>query len=340
MATANSRTRDYETVHHLGSRIAHKVFFFEENERNDFMEMARRVADFCGIQLIGWCVMTNHFHLLVYLPTPVDIDEAEILRRYGVLKGTAAATIAGKSLDAYRSQGEGGDTQIRLWLDSQRKRMYDISTFMKILKQWFTEEYNRRHSHTGTLWESRYFDHPVRCSTKDIADCLAYIHLNPIRAAITDSFDGYQWSSYYAFKRRDPLAIAGMRFTYGEDVSEDEMAYRHEELMGSLLETEKLRRATEIAQKRAAGYTMPIDNLTSEAMVAQVERQIEEMRQASMALREMRSATTSARQRHAALKEEVAMAIKLHPDFDFNQLMDLLQIPRSTLYRTLKELRF
>ena len=35
-------------------------------------------------------------------------------------------------------------------------RMYDLSEFVKTLKQRFTQSYNRRHGRKGTLWEERY----------------------------------------------------------------------------------------------------------------------------------------------------------------------------------------
>ena len=339
MPSSSSRVRDYNTVHHIGSRIAHKVYFLEEGERNDFIAMTRRVADFCGIQLIGWCIMANHFHLLVYLPVPAKLDEQEILRRYAQLNGQAVASAMENTLDRLRQQGDTGAMRISQWLNSQRKRMYDISIFMKILKQWFTEEYNRRHSHTGTLWEARYFDRPVLYSTKDIARCLAYIHLNPVRAAIVDSCDAYAWSSYCAFKDGDLVAVAGMRFAYGDETSVDEIVRQHEELMDGLLEDEKRNRAEEIARKMAAGYSLPCDPLTSEAMVAQASAHLEEASRALIALRAIRDADLSAKQKRAALKEEVRLAKTVHPDFDFSQLMDLLSIPRSTLYRILKELQ-
>ena len=77
MSHSNGRVKDYDTVHHLVSRIAHRVYFLKEDERMDFLEMVRRTAEFCGIRLIGWCVLGNHFHLLVYLPQPQVLDESE-----------------------------------------------------------------------------------------------------------------------------------------------------------------------------------------------------------------------------------------------------------------------
>ena len=41
------------------SRIAHKVFFMTDEVRNDFIEMIRRAADFCGIKLVSWCIMAK-----------------------------------------------------------------------------------------------------------------------------------------------------------------------------------------------------------------------------------------------------------------------------------------
>lgn len=215
MSHSNNRVKEHETVHHLINRIAHRVYFLTDEERSDFLEIVRRTANFSGIKLIGWCIMGNHFHLLVYLPAPRHVDEQDVLERYGELKGATAAVAAASMLVEWRSKGEDGERRVSEWLDAQRRRMYDVGIFMKIVKQWFTTEYNRRYKHKGTLWESVYFDRIVPQNESDMAKCLGYIHLNPIRAATSDRFDGYIWSSYSAFQKGDPTAIAGMRFVYG-----------------------------------------------------------------------------------------------------------------------------
>ena len=87
MSNSNHRITDYETVHHLTSRIAHRVFFLKEDERNDFQELMLRVAHFCGLRLLGWCIMENHFHILVYLPTPEHLPQDEVISRYRSLSG-------------------------------------------------------------------------------------------------------------------------------------------------------------------------------------------------------------------------------------------------------------
>lgn len=49
------------------SRIAHRAFFFDEEEKNRFVELLMRVEYFSSMKVIGWCVMSNHIHVYVFL---------------------------------------------------------------------------------------------------------------------------------------------------------------------------------------------------------------------------------------------------------------------------------
>ncbi len=82
MGFSNFRKREPFTVHHIMNRIAHRVFFLRDEERNDFIEMMRRVAEFTGIQLLGWCVMNNHF---TFSPTYRNARRLTRRRSFGVL---------------------------------------------------------------------------------------------------------------------------------------------------------------------------------------------------------------------------------------------------------------
>ncbi|MBQ3806323.1 MAG: transposase [Kiritimatiellae bacterium] len=346
MSNSSNRSKEYDTVHHITSRIAHKVRFLqEEAERNDLIEMIRRAAYFTGVKLLGWCIMINHFHILAFLPTPVEVDEKEILRRYVVLKGVKGAAALEEQLTKLRLEGETGCKEAERLLAVQRKRMYSIGEFVKIVKQWFSEEYNRRNSHTGTLWEGAYHDRVVAYCHKDIVECLGYIHLNPIRAAACATFDGYAWSSYSAFKKGDEVAIEGMRFVYsqktedGREPTLDEIAEMHEELLASLLEKWKLRRAEEIVLKRAAGYKMPDDPLTNEAILNQARVHLEEVRRASMDLRAQRDGEKSARLQRGNLMDEIKNLLTLRPGIDTIAMEQTLGVPRPSLYRYLRKMR-
>ena len=337
MSYSNNRNKDYETVHHLVSRIAHRVYFLKEDERKDFLEIVRRAAVFVGVQLLGWCVMENHFHLLVFLPMPEILAEEEILRRYGVLKGAAASENMAKAFADWRTKV--CESRVKEWLDGQRRRMYDIGSFMKIVKQWFTEEYNRRNAHKGTLWESTYYDRIVPNTERELSMCLAYIHLNPIRAAVTDKFDGYLWSSFSAFVKGDPTAVGGMRFVYGNEGSEAEIASRHEYLLEELLESEKLRRAEEIARKRAVGYEMPVDPLTTEAMVAQCAAHQAEVQKALIELREARMCAKRRDERRELTYKGICALLGEYSAMEVHQLAEHLSLGLGMTYRILAEMK-
>jgi REP element-mobilizing transposase RayT len=339
MANSNNRVKDYNTVHHLVSRIAHRVHFLKDDERMDFLEMVRRTAEFTGIRLVGWCVMGNHFHLLVYLPVPEDIGDSEVLRRYGVLKGEKAASNMEQTLSEWRKDDAFGESRVKEWIEKQKSRMYDVSSFMKIVKQWFTAEYNKRNAHKGTLWESTYFDRIVKRDMVDIAKCLGYIHLNPVRAAECDRYDGYTWSSYTAFCKSDPTAVAGMRFVYGQDQTDDEIANMHEGVLDSLLEKEKLRRAEEIARRREAGYEVPVDPLTSEALIAQEAARLKVVQKELLEMREEHVRKGRRSQRRAEREKEVLALMETNPEIDVPMLAERLSLGIAMIYRILGNLK-
>lgn len=334
MAASNYRVREYDTVHHLMSRIAHKVYILNDQDRNDLIEIIRRSAEFVGVQLLGWCLMTNHFHLLVYLPVPVELTEEEILRRYSILKGNKAA--ARKEEELRRLSATGAEEVVAAWYESQRKRMYDVGSFMKIAKQWFTEEYNRRYSHVGTLWGGEYVSKPVKKSTNEMAKRLAYIHLNPIRAAMTTEYDGYEWSSYSAFRRGDKMAVEGMCYVYDDENDPHnlrEIDSLHVALMDELLEYEKRRRAEEIARRRAAGQDAPCDPLTTEALVIQAAAHLEEVRRLGASAWENRSNLLS------QLELQIVTALYLDPSTEPKELVARFGLSKSAVYRVLDVLK-
>lgn len=337
MANSNHRTKEYNTVHHIVSRIAHRVYFLKDEERNDFIEMMRRAAEFCGIKLIGWCIMTNHFHILAYLPERIDVDEDEVLRRLSILKGVAAAADKARQFAEWRCKGEPGERRVREEIDKIVSRMYDIGSFMKILKQWFTVEYNRRYSHKGTLWESAYYDRGVEYSESKIAKCLGYIHLNPIRAAAAVRYDEYVWSSYSAFKKGDQIAIDGMKFVYGDDVSIEEIQTRHDLLLDSLLEAEKRKRAEDILRKKAAGYELPADPLTDEAMIAQTAAHLDKVRSELIAMHEVAGKITRI-ERLEFINGQIASLREKNPAITPGEIAGIIGMSERTVYRALAKM--
>ena len=54
---------------HLISRIANRAFFLNDEEKTRFVERLWRVATFSCVEVLEYCFMSNHFHILVYVPS-------------------------------------------------------------------------------------------------------------------------------------------------------------------------------------------------------------------------------------------------------------------------------
>ena len=83
--------------------------------------------------------------------------------------------------------------------------MYDLSAFMKTLKQRFARWYNRRKGVTGTMWEERFKSvlleppasrNPVANRQHALSMIAAYIDLNAVRAGIVKDPKDYRWCGY------------------------------------------------------------------------------------------------------------------------------------------------
>ncbi len=204
---------DGGAYYHLVNRCAFQKYAFTDEEKRVFVAMMRRVAAFSGLDILTHCVMSNHYHILIHVPSPAPISESELLRRVGALYGDARAKEMRLRWADYRKKGL--LTTLQAEQDKLRSRMNDISPFMKSLNQRFSVWYRANHDgHKGTLWESRFGSTLVE-GGGSLAAVAAYIDLNPVRAGIVSDPKDYAFSGYGAASTGDPDARKGLCGVYG-----------------------------------------------------------------------------------------------------------------------------
>ena len=71
--------------YHLISRLAHQALFLDDDEKTRAVELLRRVEEFSGVIVLAYAIMSNHFHIFIYIPEPEEIADAEILSRINAL---------------------------------------------------------------------------------------------------------------------------------------------------------------------------------------------------------------------------------------------------------------
>ena len=107
------------------------------------------------------------------------------------------------------AQRLGGDTLERVRA-RYLGRMWDLSEFMKTLKQKFTSWFNREHDRVGTLWESRFKSVIVEGRWHSLLKVAAYIDLNAVRAGIVGDPADYRWCGYSEAVAGDRPARRGL----------------------------------------------------------------------------------------------------------------------------------
>ena len=162
----------------------------------------RMYENFSGCRVLSYCVMSNHFHLLLEVPPMAEggLGDEELLRRLGGLYSeVVVAGVAAELAEARQgSIGEGeaaGAARVAAIHARFTYRMHDLSEFMKGLLIRFTRWFNRMHARSGTLWEERFKSVIVESGVA-ARTMAAYIDLNPVRAGMVKDPAEYRWSSY------------------------------------------------------------------------------------------------------------------------------------------------
>lgn len=150
--------------------------FKSMRDREKFLEYIGKAVERYKLKIHTYCLMTNHYHLLLETPQP------------------------------------------------------NLSQAIKWINVSYATYFNRKRGRTGHLFQGRfksilvdadeYFKHLSR-----------YIHLNPVRAKMTERCKNYQWSSYPAFggyvKAPEWLEINWLLSLFAKDQKKAKTHYRN-----------------------------------------------------------------------------------------------------------------
>lgn len=171
------------TVYHVMSRTALNGFPLDAADKDYFLELLRRCIRRYFVELLGFCVMDNHFHLLVRMLPESEISDKEVILRYK---------------ETYGSEPESPGVQLPVL----RRQWGGLSYLMRELKMEFSRHFNRKNRRRGYFWGGRFKSVIVE-SGRALLQCLAYIDLNPIRAGLVQRPEDYRWCSMSYLARRN-----------------------------------------------------------------------------------------------------------------------------------------
>ena len=167
--------KDLPTVYHVISRSALPGLPIGASDKDYLLQLIQWLSGLYFVDILGFCLMGNHFHLVVRVYPESELSNEELRRRYKAFYGQDQE-IAGA------------------WLDSYRRRLTSLGSFAKDIKQGFTRYYNKKHNRRGYFWGERFKSVIVQ-DGRTLVNLLAYVDLNPIRAGIVRRPEEYRWCS-------------------------------------------------------------------------------------------------------------------------------------------------
>jgi putative transposase len=166
---------DEKAVYHVMSRTALDGFPLKDVEKDFMLDLIKKFSSLYFTEILGFCLMGNHFHLLVKMFPENRFTDEDIQKRFKMF---------------YEDSRAFAKSQIPYL----RAKLSSLSEFMREIKVGFARYYNRRHHRRGYFWGDRFKSVIVE-KGETLINCLAYIDLNPLRAGLVYRPEEYRWNS-------------------------------------------------------------------------------------------------------------------------------------------------
>lgn len=151
-----------------------KIFFNNANYRLFVDKIDYHILPFADI--LAWCLMPNHFHLMIYINRE-SIFDITINQSIGKMLSSYARAI---NIQENRTGS----------LFQQHSKAICLNGNIKLKPAWF-----KRMGATMITSGNEKFDYPKVCFN--------YIHLNPVHAGIVFNIEDWRWSSYHEIHRNE-----------------------------------------------------------------------------------------------------------------------------------------
>jgi REP element-mobilizing transposase RayT len=156
-----------------------------EHRRQWIVDRMHLLASVFAINLCAYAVMSNHYHLVI----KIDTDRAaawgkrEVARRWlRLFRGNDMVKRWLNHQTLHPSELDRVHADLNQWQD----RLGDVSWFMRCLNEPLARMANAEDACSGRFWEGR-FKSQALLDERAVLACMAYVDLNPVRAAISQS---------------------------------------------------------------------------------------------------------------------------------------------------------
>ena len=187
-------SEDEAGFYHVVSRCVRRAFLCGqdrfsgkcfEHRRQWIEDRILALAECFSVSVYSYAVMSNHFHIVLH----VDPSSAAALTKEDVASRWLAAFPGPLKHDHSKDLAQRMEASILSdpgRVKELRKRLGSLSWFMKALNEPIARMANREDDCKGKFWEGR-FKCQVLLESQAVLSCMAYVDLNPARAAMCNT---------------------------------------------------------------------------------------------------------------------------------------------------------
>ena len=204
MTKARSQQIDLQATpyYHCISRCVRRAFLCGEDQysganydhRKDWIvERLCLLGEVFAIDIAAYAIMSNHYHLVLHVnrEEAEQLSDDQVIERWlSIYKGPLLIRKFRSGFEMTQAERDKVAEIVSTW----RERLSSISWFMSCLNEYIAKEANREDNCKGHFWEGRFKSQALLDETA-ILSCMAYVDLNPVRAAISCDLEDSDFTS-------------------------------------------------------------------------------------------------------------------------------------------------
>ena len=164
-----------------------------EHRRQWIVDRIKLLSSVFSVDLCAFAILSNHYHVVIR----INVDEVRQWSDEEVISRWMRIFSGPQLMHQYLMNASLTAAELKCVADliaTWRERLSDLSWFMRCINEPIARMANREDHCTGRFWEGR-FKSQALLDERALLACMAYVDLNPIRAAIAKTPETSDYTS-------------------------------------------------------------------------------------------------------------------------------------------------